>query len=220
MTWFNILKTQARSGKSKREDIAFLTKLKDEIVKGVESIFNVELVEIGDGESKYYISSEVVVEFSPHVGFHVKPLPFRESSLWGNRKETILPDTPNREVFRNEGLDKITFRTSLNDLFGGFMEEAGVAETEDDFNTINYSIGADNMYDAMTFGIYIKEDNPKIEALAEDINRKMEERWPTVHESQYTPRYPMAHSPEEDRNITPEEAMPKDDWKDSLKDKR
>ena len=111
-----------------------------------------------------------------------------------------------------------TWGLYLKDEIMKLPEEYRDLGSSDDYPVHLYVLGAYD-YEMSNIGIYVKKENPQVESLVMNLNKKYEHRFGKGKESSYKPEFPMAYSPEEGRNITPEEVTPKDDWKDSLRGK-
>ena len=79
----------------------------------------------------------------------------------------------------------------------------------------------------IVFGIFCKKEDAWVDALMEDINQKLIDKFgKPIGKDMYEPEFPMAYDSNTGKNITPEEALSQDktmedreNWKDSLRGK-
>lgn len=209
MSWEYILKQNNPSP----DDISFMQEMLNQVLSKVGSIYGLVPKQISSENyngfpSGFYYSPEAVVEFAFKVGFEDDADGFVVDKTSGNGNSI------------EQGADwENLWGYGFKDKIMKLPEEYRDMGSIDDYPTYYYDIGAYN-YDLATIGIHVKKEDPQIESLVRDIHKKFEEKYGEGKKSSYEPMFPMeAYSPEEDRNITPEEAMPKDDWKDSLRGK-
>ena len=204
-TWFHIFKNQS---KPSQEDLAFLRKMLAKTLEGVKNIYGlypkaVSMDKYDGQDSAYFYSPEAVVEYSFAVGWETDADGFVVDEDGGNQKEIGV-----------DWLDLWTY-AGFKDQIMSLPEEYRDMGSEEDYPVYFYDIGSYD-YERATIGIHVKKPDPKVEALAQDIHKKFEEKYGEGQKSSYEPEFPMAYSPEQERDVTPEEAMP-DDWKDSLR---
>ena len=208
MSWERLLKRNAPSS----DDISFMQEMLDEVLSKVGSIYGLVPKQISNQNYEgfpagYYYSPEAVVEYAFNVGFEKNADGFVVDKTSGS-------GNPGEQGVDWQDLWGYGFKNKIMNL----PEEYRDMGSREDYPVYYYDIGADN-YDRGTIGIHVKKEDPQIESLVRDIHKKFEEKYGEGKKSSSEPMFPMAYSPEEDRNITPEEAMPKDDWKDSLRGK-
>ena len=147
-----------------------------------------------------------VIEYAFNVGFEEDADGFVVDKFSGRGPQEIGADW--------EDLWGYGFKDEIMNL----PEEYRDLGSREDYPVYEYTIGSYD-YEMANISISVKKEDPQVESLARDIHKKYEEKYGEGKESSYRPRFPMAYSHEEDKLVTPEEAIPKDDWKESLSGK-
>tara|TARA_R100000458_G_C8170523_1_gene171187 strand:+ start:37 stop:669 length:633 start_codon:yes stop_codon:yes gene_type:complete len=207
MSWEDMLK---KENKPTPDDISFMERMLNEVLSKVGSIYGLVPKQISNQNYEgfpagYYYSPEAVVEYAFNVGFEENADGFVVDKTSGS-------GNPAKQGADWQNLWGYGFKDKIMNL----PEEYRDMGSREDYPVYYYDIGAEN-YDRATIGIHVKKEDPQIESLVRDIHKKFEKKYGEGKTSSYEPMFSMAYSTEEDRNITPEEAMPKDDWKDSLR---
>lgn len=220
MDWFKILKNEDEMNEPSSDDISFMQERLSEVVNKVGNIYGLELKKV-DTESYYghpagiFFSPNAIVSYRFAIGFE----------QYGENTDGFTVDEKyangdSMNLWVDWYLEQSPMHSMiLQEWITGLPKE--YQDVENARPIVTYPIAADNMSDTygQHIGIHVKEVNPQIESLVIDTHKKYEEKYGKGGESSYSPLYPMAYSPEEDKNVTPEEAIPKDDWKDSLRGK-
>ena len=206
MSWKDAISKQRFS-----DDIAFMREMLNEVITKVGNIYGLVPKQIAQFNYKgfpagYYYSPEAVIEYAFNVGF--------EDDVDGF---VVDEDITNMSVIENHEDWNDMWGFHLKDDIMRLPEKYRDLGSKEDYPVYQYIIGAYD-YNMPNIGIFVKKENPQVESLVMNIHKKYEDRF-GKGKSSYEPEFPMAYSTEEGKNITPEEATPKDNWKDSLRGK-
>ena len=210
MSWTNILKERVQN-QPNSDDISFMKEMLNEVISKVGGIYGLVPKQISDYKYEgfpagYYYSPEAVIEYAFNVGFEEDADGFVVDKFSGRGPQEIGADWED------------LWGAGVKDEIMNLPEEYRDLGSREDYPVYEYTIGSYD-YEMANISISVKKEDPQVESLARDIHKKYEEKYGEGKESSYRPRFPMAYSHEEDKLVTPEEAIPKDDWKESLSGK-
>jgi hypothetical protein len=208
MNWFRIIKEDDDWNEPSDDDISFMRERLNEVVNEVGNIYGLELKEIDKkGNTGWFFSPDAMVTYDFEIGFE----------NWGENTDGFTLDKD------WAGGHYMTLGASWSEFLPSQETIKNLPKEYQDIenspNVVVYPIAADNQTDTdgQNIGIHVKEPNPQIQSLVIDTYKKYEEKYGKGKETSYKPFWPMAYSPDEDRMVNPDEVLPKDDWKDSLR---
>mgnify|MGYP003638981512 CR=1 FL=1 len=216
--WEDIIKNTVLT---RQEVINFMNSLAKETLDKIEAKEGKEPFDLTDGRGGsslegYYYTPNYVLEHFPLVGYH------------GGRRGFVVEYGSSDKM--DAGVDwydlwDYSFRTAIKSIADQHGEEYRLKEEDkENYPVIQYIAGAYN-YENATFGIFCKKEDAWANALMEDINQKLINKFGEPKgKDMYKPEFPMAYDSNTGKNITAEEALNQDerikdreDWKDSLR---
>jgi len=216
--WEDIIKNTVLT---KQEVINFMNSLAKETLDKIKAKEGKEPFDLTDGRGGsslegYYYTPNYVLEHFPLVGYH------------GRRGFVEHGSSDKMDV----GVDwydlwNYSFGNAIKSIADRHGEEYRLKEEDkENYPVIQYIAGAYD-YENATFGIFCKKEDAWADALMEDINQKLINKFGEPKgKDMYKPEFPMAYDSNTGKNITAEEALSQDktmkdreDWKDSLRGK-
>ena len=217
--WEDIIKNTVLT---KQEVINFMNSLAKETLDKIKAKEGKEPFDLTDGRGGsslegYYYTPNYVLEHFPLVGYH------------GRRGFVVEHGSSDKMDVGVDWYDlwNYSFENGIKSIADRHGEEYRLKEEDkENYPVIQYIAGAYD-YENATFGIFCKKEDAWADALMEDINQKLINKFGEPKgKDMYKPEFPMAYDSNTGKNITAEEALSQDktmkdreDWKDSLRGK-
>jgi len=217
--WEDIIKNTVLT---KQEVINFMNSLAKETLDKIKAKEGKEPFDLTDGRGGsslegYYYTPNYVLEHFPLVGYH------------GRRGFVVEHGSSDKMDVGVDWYDlwNYSFGNAIKSIADRHGEEYRLKEEDkENYPVIQYIAGAYD-YENATFGIFCKKEDAWADALMEDINQKLINKFGEPKgKDMYKPEFPMAYDSNTGKNITAEEALSQDktmkdreDWKDSLRGK-